>query len=211
MPKLARNSVGGLGVGAKSRGFRLFAAIFGMTLFLPAFAGANPSGENSDATAPPISADIVGPDATIKMSDDTPMYQPEIVRIRAGQTVEWKNAGAVSHSVTDDSTRATKPDDALVPKNARPFNSGNVMPGGTFRHTFTVPGRYRYFCLSHEVDKMVGEVIVEEVPGPSPSRVRSAAREKPRVAKTSARGGPAPDEAQPWRYLERDSDVRDDP
>jgi plastocyanin len=211
VPKLARNSVGGLGVGVKSWGLGLFAAIFEVTLLLPAFAGADPSGQNSDATAPPISADILGPDATIKMSDDTPMYQPEIVTIRAGQTIEWKNAGTVSHSVTDDAKRATRPDDALVPKNAKPFNSGNVMPGRTFRHTFTVPGRYRYFCLSHEVDKMVGEVIVQEVPGSPRSRVSSAAREKPKVAKTSARVGSAPDEAQPWRYLDRDSDVRDDP
>lgn len=211
MPKLARNSVGGLGVGVKSWGLGLFAAIFGTTLFFPAFAGANPSGQNSDTTAPPISAEIIGPDATVKMSDDMPMYQPAIVTIRAGQTIEWKNAGTVSHSVTDDATKALKPDDALVPRNAKPFNSGNVMPGGTFRHTFTVPGRYRYFCLSHEVDKMVGEVIVAEVPGPSNSRVSSAAHEKPKAAKTSVRVGSVPDEAEPWRGLDRNADLRDDP
>lgn len=213
MPKLARNSVGGLGVGVKSWGFGLFAAVILIVPLIPAIAGANPSGKDSDQTAPPISAEIIGPDASIKMSDDMPMYQPEIVTIRAGQTVEWKNIGSVSHSVTDDPGRAVKPEDALVPRNAKAFNSGNVMPGATFRHTFTIPGRYRYFCLSHEVDKMIGEIVVEEVPGPAPSRVSSAEHKKPKPAKAAAAteaAGSEQDASQPWRDLDRDSS-REDP
>jgi plastocyanin len=95
------------------------------------------------------------------MSDDVPMYRPGSIRIIAGQTVEWQNDGQVSHSAIDDPVRANQPGDALLPVGVAPFNSGNVMPGGRFRHTFSFPGRYRYFCLTHEGDRMVGEVIVE--------------------------------------------------
>jgi plastocyanin len=104
----------------------------------------------------------------VKMNDDDPMYQPTIIQITAGQTIKWENDGQVSHSVTDDPARANKPGDALVPAGAKPFNSGNVMPGGTYRHTFTLPGRYRYFCLTHEADKMIGEIMV--VPPPPPQQ-----------------------------------------
>src|SRR5207248_84112 len=97
----------------------------------------------------------------VKMNDDDPMYRPSTIQVGLGQTVEWENDGQVSHSVTDDPARADKPGDALLPYGVKPFGSGNVLPGGRFRYSFTQPGRYRYFCLTHEGDKMIGEVIVE--------------------------------------------------
>ena len=97
----------------------------------------------------------------VKMHDDDPMYQPSTIQIVSGQTIEWKNEGQVSHSVSDDPAGAGDPIDAMRPLGARPFTSGNILPGGRFRHTFTEPGRYRYFCRSHEAARMVGEVIVE--------------------------------------------------
>ena len=119
----------------------------------------------------PISADIVSPAAApgpaavvVKMNDDMPMYSPETLTIKEGQTIEWKNVGTVSHSATNNPQLADNPEHALSPSGADIFNSGAVMPGGAFRHTFKVPGRYRYFCLSHEKDKMIGEVTVEPVP-----------------------------------------------
>jgi plastocyanin len=116
----------------------------------------------------------------VKMNDDDPMYQPNTIEINAGQTVQWENDGQVSHSVTDDPARANRPGDALVPAGAIPFNSGSVMPGGRFRHTFLKPGRYRYFCLSHEADKMIGEVMVASAPAaPQEQLVRSRSRPLP--------------------------------
>lgn len=109
-------------------------------------------------------ADLAAPVAIVKMSDDDPMYQPDSIIILAGQTVEWRNSGTVSHSVTDDPARADNPEDAARPAGAPPFNSGNIMPGGSFRHTFTTPGKYRYFCLSHEIDHMIGEITVQQPP-----------------------------------------------
>lgn len=171
MSKLASNSAGGSGVGVKGAWLWPLAAAFA---FIPVFcaysavAEAQSSAEQSVSADEPIRAEIE-PAATIKMADDDPMYQPSSLTIQAGQTVEWKNYGAVSHSVNDDPKKAQKADDMLLPPDADAFNSGNVMPGGSYRHVFLVPGKYRYFCLSHEMDKMIGEIIVKPPP-PSISR-----------------------------------------
>lgn len=139
------------------------------------------------STGDPVSAEpaVSGPTAVVKMSDDAPMYQPDSIVIRVGQTVEWVNTGQVSHSVVDDPTRATKLDDVALPFGVPTFSSGNVMPGAKFRHTFMAPGTYRYFCMSHEIDSMIGEVIVEP---PTPAE---AARNASQL------------QAQPWRSGDR--------
>jgi plastocyanin len=160
------------------------AGLFATLLLIPLYAAANPSGE-AHATgaelAPASFSDgtSAAPIWIVKMNDDDPMYQPSTVQITVGETVEWENDGQVSHSVTDDAARADKPADALLPAGVKPFNSGNVMPGGRFRHTFTQPGRYRYFCLTHEGDRMVGEVMVQPQSEPPPPRV---AESRPAVA-----------------------------
>ena len=42
------------------------------------------------------------------------------------------------------------------------FDSGFIPPGGDYSYTFTVPGRYRYFCLPHEKAGMVGVIVVKK-------------------------------------------------
>src|SRR5271170_8407342 len=98
---------------------------------IPVAAEGQPPDQSASVEAPPpMSAEIAGePAITIKMSDDDPMYDPPRVVIQSGQIVEWKNSGDVSHSVTDDPTKAMKAEDALLPQYARPFFSGNVLPG----------------------------------------------------------------------------------
>jgi plastocyanin len=168
--------------------------LFATLLLIPSYATANPSVDA--ATGAYIQASVpqstnAAPIWIVKMNDDDPMYQPSSIQINVGQTVEWENDGQVSHSVTDDSARANKPSDALLPVGVRPFNSGNVMPGGRFRYTFTKPGRYRYFCLTHEMDKMVGEVIVNPSSEPPPPRVaRPAHRIMPASTAAVAAGAP---------------------
>ncbi len=167
------------------------AGLFATLLLTPLQVTAHPSGE-SVQTPPQASANAVGistsaaPIWIVKMNDTDPMYKPNIIRISAGETVEWENDGQVSHSVTDDPARAEKPADALLPAGVKPFNSGSVMPGGRFRHTFSEPGRYRYFCLSHENDRMIGEVIVEPRPS-APSFERVARQSHPVPAVTAPR------------------------
>jgi len=153
--------------------------LFATLLLIPFYAAANPSGEAPAASSRITPASFpestsAAPVRIIKMNDDDPMYRPSTVEIIVGQTIEWQNNGQVSHSVTDDPARANQPGDALLPSGVTPFNSGNVMPGGHFRHAFTRPGRYRYYCLTHEGDRMVGEVIVQPQPAPPPQWVAAS-------------------------------------
>ncbi|MGA2410026.1 MAG: plastocyanin/azurin family copper-binding protein [Candidatus Binataceae bacterium] len=145
----------------------------------PVEASVAPPGATVEGQSPPVKI--------IEMNDDKPMYEPSNIVIVAGQTVEWHNNGEVSHSIVDDATRAAKPEDALIPRGERTFNSGGIMPGGTYKHTFTVPGRYRYFCMSHELDDMVGEITVLPPSGSAEPLLSQA-------------------KSQPWKRLERDSD-----
>jgi uncharacterized membrane protein len=67
----------------------------------------------------------------------------------------------VPHTVTADARRAAKGKEVVLPPGAAPFDSGEIAAGGSFRHTFTVPGTYKYICVPHAEFGMVGEVIVQ--------------------------------------------------
>lgn len=95
-------------------------------------------------------------------------FAPRQVTISVGQSVEWRNASLLVHTVTADPDKATLPESAALPDGALPFDSGALEPDGTFAHTFTVPGTYRYFCIPHEGAAMVGSVVVEPSTGESP-------------------------------------------
>jgi len=100
------------------------------------------------------------PAAVVKMTDQL-TFEPARVTIKAGETVRWKSASLLVHTVTGDPALAAKPEDAALPPGAKPFNSGNIKPGGQFQHTFKVPGTYRYFCIPHEGAGMIGVVVVQ--------------------------------------------------
>jgi plastocyanin len=104
---------------------------------------------------------LAAPDVVVKMTDKPPMYMPMKVAIKAGQTVEWVNNAQTLHGVTTDPDSAQKPDDVSSPPGAKPFDSGFMKPGMTFDYKFTVPGTYKYLCLPHEKDGMVGYITVK--------------------------------------------------
>ena len=169
---------GGPGTSASAIALRYALVFLALLSLSPALAQAHPDEE-------PISAEIVSPAAApeppatvVKMNDDMPMYSPESLTIKEGETIEWQNLGKVSHSATNNPQLADNPEHALSPVGAEVFNSGAMLPGGAFRHTFKIPGRYRYFCLSHEKDKMIGEVTVE----PSPKKKTPRAHRENRSA-----------------------------
>jgi plastocyanin len=59
-------------------------------------------------------------------------FQPPVIQVTQGQTVTWSfNDGGVTHNVK-----------------GRGWGSGD-QASGTFRHTFTAPGSYRYSCTLH--------------------------------------------------------------
>ena len=101
-----------------------------------------------------------GATAVVKITDQE-MFSPKTLTVHAGDTVEWINSSGAVHTVTDDPALAATPKDASLPKGAAPFNSGFLKAGQVYRHRFTVPGQYRYFCILHESSGMVGAVVVK--------------------------------------------------
>ncbi len=96
----------------------------------------------------------------IKMTDTPARFVPEKVTIKVGDTVEWNNNAASLHSVTTNKSVAQNPGDVSSPAGAKPFDSGFMPPGAKWSYNFTVPGTYKYLCLPHEKDGMVGYVVV---------------------------------------------------
>jgi plastocyanin len=122
--------------------------------------GAVPSkalGADLPAMVPAIGAERV---AIIGMTDGL-RFSPDTIVIRAGDTVVWQNTSGVPHTVTADPARAGNQANVRLPQGVSPFDSGVMQPCAEFRHTFTVPGEYRYFCQPHEGAGMIGTVIVD--------------------------------------------------
>jgi plastocyanin len=98
-------------------------------------------------------------------------FLPEVYEIERGETVVWGNNGSRGHTVSAY--------ESAIPEAAAYFasgghedletareawstrGSGNIPPGGTYEHTFSVPGRYDYLCIPHESKGMVGAIVVE--------------------------------------------------
>ena len=98
-------------------------------------------------------------DAIVEMAMTS--FTPAAIRIRAGQTVQWRNTSLVDHTVTADKRLAANPANVILPQGAQSFHSGEIDAGQVWSYTFTVPGTYRYVCLPHEKKGMIGTVIVE--------------------------------------------------
>lgn len=98
-------------------------------------------------------------------------FSPREVTIRAGETVIWKNSSKDVHTVTADPMRAMKKENVSMPPGAKPFHSGDIQPGKTWRMTFPVAGTYKYVCTHHELQGMMGTVTVKpsaDTGAPSP-------------------------------------------
>lgn len=74
-----------------------------------------------------------------------------VIEILVGDTVVWKNADTVAHTVTS-GTPETGPDNM--------FNSGLFDPGKSYPLQFNEVGTFPYFCSVHPW--AVGEVVVTE-------------------------------------------------
>jgi plastocyanin len=114
--------------------------------------------EPPEPSEPPPTAVLVTMTATMK-------FVPAKIVIRPGQVVVWKNASRLEiHTVAADPALVHNPRDVHLPKDAKPFYSGDVKPGETYWHKFSVPGYYRYVCKYHERADMHGEILVQPYP-----------------------------------------------
>jgi plastocyanin len=98
-------------------------------------------------------------DVSMKQSPKM-IFVPASVTVKAGDTVKWTNPYNITHTVTFDPAQAQTAADVSLPAGAEPFGSADIEEEGTFSHTFTVKGTYKYVCKLHEAMGMVGTVIV---------------------------------------------------
>ena len=87
-------------------------------------------------------------------------FQPAVLTVRSGATVEWRNTALIAHTVTDDPAHTHHPALTALPPGAAPFNSGKINAGAIYTHTFTVPGTYKYYCRFHADHGMAGTIVV---------------------------------------------------
>jgi plastocyanin len=98
-------------------------------------------------------------EVTMKQSPKM-LFVPNAANIRSGDTVHWTNPYSITHTVTFDPSMAATAGDVTLPANVEPFSSGDIEEDGSFSHTFTVKGTYKYICKYHEAMGMVGTVVV---------------------------------------------------
>jgi plastocyanin len=80
-------------------------------------------------------------------------FEPGTVKVPVGTKITWTNTGQRPHTVTD---------------RGGTFDTRPISPGKTGAVTFSVPGRYAYFCRINP-SRMNG--VVEVTAGAQPSRV----------------------------------------
>jgi len=114
-------------------------------------AGCGLSGPAHDAASPNV--------PTVTMGFGS--FDPTVIHVKAGESVEFRNTALITHSVTDDPKLAMDAKDAVAPAGATPFTSGDIPPGQIYTQKFTQPGSYTYFCTHHEGDGMVAQIIVD--------------------------------------------------
>ncbi|MCB1039136.1 MAG: zf-HC2 domain-containing protein [Acidimicrobiales bacterium] len=85
------------------------------------------------------------PDPVVRIDADGHTFDRADVEVAAGEAVEWRNAGEVTHHLVI-AAGSTTLRDALA-------------PGRSETATFTVPGTYRYWCSVHR--GMEGTVTVD--------------------------------------------------
>ena len=101
-----------------------------------------------------------GEEGTIVDMTDQLTFDPVSVTIRAGETVTFKNSSAFAHTATGDPSKANDPSHVRLPAGAAAWDSGAIGAGGQFNQRFDVVGEYRYFCIPHESQGMLGTVTV---------------------------------------------------
>lgn len=112
----------------------------GLLAFQTATAGGQNAFARQPETAAAHSAGQVIHTAIIKNFE----YQPRILTVKLGDTVEWKNEDIFAHTVT------------AVNKS---FDSGSINPGGSWKFVARKTGSFNYFCTFHP--NMKAELVVQ--------------------------------------------------
>ena len=102
-------------------------------LALP-IAGCGGDDDDGDAATAP-QQETVPAAVSVTIGDNN--YKPQDITLRVGQSIKWKNGGAVAHTVTSDSDSRVK------------FDSGNLAPKSVYALKPTTQGKITYYCTIH--------------------------------------------------------------
>ena len=83
-----------------------------------------------------------------------PYFVPKSVTVSTGSPIQWENPTATEHTVTH--TGCLEDGDHCA------FDSGLMLPNGTFTLPGLAPGRYPYLCRIHPI--MRGVITVTDGP-----------------------------------------------
>ena len=72
-------------------------------------------------------------------------FQPQVLAVKAGDTVEWKNQDIVPHNAVSTETKE--------------FDTGTMAVGGSWKHEALKKGTFFYTCTLHLNTK--GKLVVE--------------------------------------------------
>ena len=94
------------------------------------------------------SAQVEGVEAPVQVLDNT--FRAQEIEVAAGTEVVWDNGGRNDHNVLP------------VEGDAWGVEAADFEPGATYRHRFTEPGTYAYYCSLHGTTTkgMVGSIVV---------------------------------------------------
>jgi plastocyanin len=73
------------------------------------------------------------------------VFQPPVLTVQVGETVEWKNLGSVPHTATS--------------TDGKTFDSSSIASGGTWHFKAVTKGTFNYICSLHP--NMRGRLIVQ--------------------------------------------------
>ncbi|MBI5317295.1 MAG: hypothetical protein HZB34_15145 [Nitrospirae bacterium] len=97
------------------------------------------------------------PYTAIIIDSGSPYFVPKSATVASGAPIRWDNPTATEHTITHV--------DCLKEPTACAFDSGLVLPNGSFTVPGLAPGRYPYLCRIHPI--MHGIIIVTDQIVPS--------------------------------------------
>ena len=120
-------------------------AVVAASLLLVAYSSGAESGPSKRSTSGKVSPKSQAIKKSRTVLVDQFMFQPAIIRVHAGDIVEWKNAGSVPHTATS--------------TDGKTFDSASIRTGGSWRFKAAKKGTFNYVCTLHP--NMKGKLIVE--------------------------------------------------
>jgi plastocyanin len=116
---------------------RLRAAATAVALLALPLAACGGDGNDDKSSTEPATTQQEAIPAVVKVSIGDNFYKPKELTIKRGQSISWRNQGAVAHTVTSDSDSAVK------------FDSGTLDPGGVYALKPATAGKITYHCTIH--------------------------------------------------------------